>query len=289
MMNEKSGEAKMLLRADFHFSQSSLQDYETCPRRFQLRYLRRLDWPAVESEPVQEAERLAQLGADFHRLVHQHLLGLDGDILARTVAAGQPELQVWWQNYLAHRPLALAGAELRPELTLSTPLRGYRLLARFDLLAIGGDGSFLIVDWKTAQRKPDRENLARQMQTRVYPYVLAKAGAAYNQGRPVEPAAIRMLYWYPAALERPEEFEYSPALFRRDEQYLSELIERIKAAAENEEFPLVKDSKPCTYCVYRSYCDRGKRAGPLVEQTEEPPATLDVSDLGWDQIAEIQF
>ena len=280
---------EMSLPVDFQFSQSSLQDYETCPRRFQLRYLRRLEWPAVESEPVQEAERLAQLGADFHRLVHQHLLGLDEDILAGTVAAGQPELQQWWQNYLAHRPTALAEAELYPELTLSTPLRGYRLLARFDLLAIGRDGSFVIVDWKTAQRKPDRESLARRMQSRVYPYVLAQAGAAYNRGRAVDPATIKLIYWYPAVPDHPEEFDYSLALFRRDEQVLSDLIDRIKAAAENEEFPLVEDSRPCTTCVYRSYCDRGERAGPLVEQTEEPLETLDVSDLDWDQIAEIQF
>jgi len=280
---------KMSLPFEFQFSQSSLEDYETCARRFQLRYLRRLDWPAVESEPVQEAERLAQLGADFHRLIHQHLVGLDEEIISATVAAGQPELQLWWQNYLDQRPAVLAKAELQPELTLSTPLRGYRLLARFDLLAIGRDSSFLIVDWKTAQRKPDRDTLARQMQSRVYPYVLAQAGAVCNQGRPVEPTAIKMIYWYPAAPDQPETFDYSPELFQRDEQYLSELIERIKAAAEKDEFPLVDETKPCTTCIYRSYCDRGERAGALVELAEETPETLDVSALDWDQIAEIQF
>ena len=57
----------MPLPPDFQFSQSSLQDFETCPRRFELRYLQRLSWPAIESEPIQVAERLAQLGADFHR------------------------------------------------------------------------------------------------------------------------------------------------------------------------------------------------------------------------------
>ena len=37
---------------DFHFSQGSLQDYVDCQRRFQLRYLMKLAWPAVDAEPA---------------------------------------------------------------------------------------------------------------------------------------------------------------------------------------------------------------------------------------------
>ncbi|MCP4541151.1 MAG: PD-(D/E)XK nuclease family protein, partial [Chloroflexi bacterium] len=66
----------MTLPADFQFSQASLQDYVDCPRRFQLRYVLRVAWPAPEAEPVLENERYLQQGAAFHRLVHQHALGL---------------------------------------------------------------------------------------------------------------------------------------------------------------------------------------------------------------------
>jgi hypothetical protein len=41
----------MTLPYSFHFTQSSLQDYLDCPRRFQLRYVLDQPWPAVESEP----------------------------------------------------------------------------------------------------------------------------------------------------------------------------------------------------------------------------------------------
>ena len=41
----------------FRFSQSSLQDYVDCRRRFQLRYLQNLAWPALQSEPALENER----------------------------------------------------------------------------------------------------------------------------------------------------------------------------------------------------------------------------------------
>lgn len=272
---------------DFQFSQASLHDFETCARRFQLRYLERLEWPGLESEPIHEAERLAQLGRDFHRLVHQHLVGLPAETLTNSLAEAGPDLRRWWDNYLAHRPPILAEAELYPELTLSTPLRGYRLMARFDLLALPPDGGCLIIDWKTARHKPSRDRLADRIQSRVYPYVLAAAGAAFNNGQPLDPAAIQMLYWYPQAPDQPERFDYNPAHFRRDERLLSDLIERIKQAVRTDNFPLVESDRPCLHCRYRSYCDRGRRAGPVAAEIE--PTEPDLLDLDWDQIAEIQF
>jgi hypothetical protein len=38
-------------------SQSSLQDYNDCPRRFELRYLQQLAYPAIETEPALENEK----------------------------------------------------------------------------------------------------------------------------------------------------------------------------------------------------------------------------------------
>jgi hypothetical protein len=283
-----NGETMPLPNA-FQFSQSSLHDFDTCPRRFELRYLRQLNWPAIEAEPVQEAERLARLGQDFHRLVQQHLMGIAQDILEQTLVEADPDLKNWWENYLTHRPAALAEAQIYPELTLTTPLRGYRLTARFDVLAALPDGTFLIVDWKTAHKKPARKFLAGHMQTRVYPYVLAAAGTAFNQGQPIDPAVVKMMYWYPQAPDEPELFEYTEKLFRRDEEFLSELIDHIKNAAKNNHFPLVDSDKPCATCIYRSFCDRGDRPGPLEDTKSVIDDEIDVLALDWDQIAEIQF
>jgi hypothetical protein len=66
----------------FTFSQFSLQDYYDCPRRFQLRYIEQLKWPAVETEPVLENERHQQEGQLFHRMVQQHQIGLSDGKLA---------------------------------------------------------------------------------------------------------------------------------------------------------------------------------------------------------------
>jgi hypothetical protein len=255
-----------------------------------LRYLWQLRWPAIEAEPVQEAERLRRLGLDFHRLVHQHVVGLEAEVLSESLGHAGSELKLWWQNYLDYRPSLLNQATLYPELTLSTPLGGYRLVARFDVLAIQPEGTFWLIDWKTAQHKASRTNLAGRLQTRVYPYVLAAAGTAFNQGQPLDPARIKMMYWYPQVPDQPEIFDYNPALFAQDEAYLTALVARIQVLADQDSFPLTPDPQPCQNCVYRSFCDRGVEAGPLLTVEPEPAETIEeVIALEWDQIAEIQF
>lgn len=276
-----------LIPDSFQFSQSSLEDFSTCPRRFRLKYLDRLRWPGVEAEPIREAERLARLGQDFHRLIQQHLVGLEAETLSAYLETAEPELQSWWQNYLQYRPDWFEMAQLYPELTLSTPLRGYRLLARFDLLAVRPDGSLVIIDWKTSQRKASGETLPRRLQTRVYCYVMCTAGQTFNGGQPIDPAQVRMVYWYARFPNEPEEFRYSPALFQADDHFLKGLIEQVV----DSDFPLVENPKPCPQCVYRSYCGREGRVGDLSERLLELEAdeSLDAVSLDWEQIAEIQF
>jgi hypothetical protein len=288
MTNDKALKSKIS-----QFSQSSLQDYEQCPQRFKLRYLEQQRWPAIESEPVAEAERLARLGADFHRLVHQHLIGLDEQLLAESLAAAEPDLRRWWDSYLSHRPPQLAEAvALHPELKLSASLRGYLLLARFDALAQLSDGTFLIIDWKTTHRKPDRDTLERRLQTRVYPWLLAQAGAAFNGGTPIPPESISMLYWYPEFPAEAELFSYSKLSFQNNDSILNELLSRIEHAARHDDFPLTDDSHRCRYCVYRSLCERGAAAGPLLDTGDDPePSAGDDLDLSldWEQIAAVQY
>jgi hypothetical protein len=89
----------MRLPIDFHFSQGSLQDYVDCPRRFQLRHLIRLAWPAVIAEPPLDNERFMKQGAAFHRLLQQHLLGVPCERIESMQM--DPELRQWWENYLS--------------------------------------------------------------------------------------------------------------------------------------------------------------------------------------------
>ena len=154
-----------LLAPDYQFSQRSLQDYVDCRRRFQLRYLDQLAWPAVEAEPLIEHEQRLQAGAAFHRLVQRYLLGVPAERLSSLVEAdrsGSGELKRWWQNFLEHADVTPSENSL-VEGVLSAQIGSYRLLAKYDLIRWDEDlphGKVSIIDWKTSQIRPRRERQA---------------------------------------------------------------------------------------------------------------------------------
>jgi hypothetical protein len=275
----------MPLPDDFTFSQSSLQDYVDCARRFQLRYMERLRWPAVESEPVLDHEQHMRQGQQFHHLIHQHVLGIPAAQLAQQI--DDPTLARWWGMFQSWG-LDNVPPNRYPEITLSAPLGDYRLLAKVDLLAVEPGQRALIVDWKTlaeGRTAPPAERLAQRLQTVVYRCVLALAGSDFNDGQIIPPEQIEMVYWYTSGEQ--VRLPYDELMFERDKDYLLQLMEAIDT---RESFPLTDDTRKCAFCTYRSLCDRGREAGKLTDWSEmgemEQPEEL-VIDL--DQVAEIEF
>ncbi len=238
----------MPLPDDFLFSQGSLQDYVDCPRRFRLRYLLRLAWPASEAGALVESERRMRLGEAFHRLVQQHALGIPETCLTGQVT--DDELRAWWRAYLDFaRSLPPTRAS---EVVLSAPLAGYRLVARLDLLVVEGPRA-VIVDWKTAPRRPSRRWLAERLQSRVYPYLLVRAGADWNDGQPFLPEQVEMVYWFADFPTDPQRFPYDAARYAADGAWLTALIEEI-ASLGDEDYPPTVQERQCGHCVYRSLC-----------------------------------
>jgi RecB family exonuclease len=269
--------------ANFVFSQSSLQDYMDCPRRFSLRYLKQLDYPAEEMEPALENERRLQEGEYFHRLVQQSLLGLPAEKLARL--ANTPDLARWWQNWEAFRHTAgFERAQIFPEWTLSAPLGEFRLLAKYDLIVLSED-KIWIYDWKTYHRRPRNEWLAARWQTRLYPALLCLAGHHLNDGQPIQPEQIEMIYWFTNFPAEPASFPYRSAQFQRDQNALRKLIAEI---ANTSEFPPTEDTQRCRFCSYRGYCDRGAEAGDLNEAEVDMEAE-EWFDVNFEQVGEIAF
>lgn len=265
-------------------SQSSLQDYFDCPRRFELRYLQQLAYPAIEAEPALENEKHQREGEYFHRLVQQYYIGIPAEQVAGS--ANTDNLERWWHSFVHAKDLGglkdLQG--LRTELTLSAPLGAFRLVAKYDLIATDGK-KFYIYDWKTYRKRPKNEFLAIRFQTRVYRALLAQAGAFLNNGKPIPPEQIEMTYWFSNFPNDPAHFPYSADQFKRDWDALTRLANEIKHASS---YPKTDDTTRCLYCPYRSYCNRGVRAGDILD-AELETETEELFDINFEQISEIEF
>ncbi|MCS6827969.1 MAG: PD-(D/E)XK nuclease family protein [Caldilinea sp.] len=284
----------------FAFSQSSLQAYEDCPRRFWLAYVEQLPWPAVEASPVQEHEALLRLGERFHRLIQRAEIGIDPTV----VAAGlEPPLATWFDAYLRHRPADLPQTFVEIERVLSAAITvqpdasrmsadalenhthgrpfSWRLAAKYDLIAAEPGGRVVIMDWKTAKRRPDPAALRLRWQSIVYPFVLVEASVALPWG-PVHPEQVEMRYWFTAAPGQPIVFRYDAAQHETNRRRLERVLAQILAGREEADFPKVADTpinrkRFCAFCVYRSRCNRGEKAGDLEELDD--PETFFAVDL----------
>ncbi len=282
-----------LLPPDFQFSQRSLQDYVDCPRRFQLRYLDRLAWPGVESEPLREHEDRMQVGAAFHRLVQRYLVGVPQERLSAMLASENSisgDLQHWWDNFLGYSNVSPVRTQL-VEANLSAPLHDYRLLAKYDLVRWEEDpgSGVTIYDWKTSQQIPPRQWLEERLQTRVYPYLLVQAGKSIFTGEQLAAEQIKMVYWFADQPHDPQVFAYSTEKYRSDHEYLSGLIAEIEGLAD-EDYHLTADETKCKFCNYRSLCDRGVGAGEYSPgQLFEQVGSGEDFELDFDQVAEIEF
>lgn len=299
------------LAPTFAFSQSSLQAFEDCRRRFWLTYVEQLPWPAVEAAPIEEHERLLRLGATFHRLVERAEIGL-GDAAALTGPdAFESPLREWLSAYRLHRPQDLPTEYVEAEHVLSIPFPNapgageagarYRLAAKFDLIAADPDGGrVVIVDWKTSRTRTDPGVLRRRLQSVVYPYVLVEASRSLPWG-PVRPEQVEMGYWFAAAPEHPVVFAYDAAQHAANGQHLRAVVAAILAGRGPDDFPRVPDTPEfrrrfCDYCIYRSRCNRGEAAGLLaeiddVEELYLPEAAADRSALDFTlaDVAELTF
>jgi len=278
----------MRLPKGFDFSQSNLKDYLDCPYRFYLRYILRTKWPALLVDDALEFEQRGKAGARFHRLFQQYLLGLPQSTLNEVAEADpDPNFSDWWENFLAFVPPHLKGKRY-VEMTLSTNLEGRRLVAKYDLILVQ-DKKLLIFDWKTSSKMPKKTWLLNRVQTKLYQFILAQSGGTLSSYDSIDPEDIVMNYWFSAHPDTLVSLNYSEKTYQEDLTFFKELIQEI-ATRKEENFYRTSDLNKCRYCVYRSHCDRGVKAGDLerFENFEMDEEDFEL-DLDFDEIQEVEF
>ncbi len=102
-----------------------------------------------------------------------------------------------------------------------------------------------------------------------------------------------MVYWFADFPNEPARFAYTSAQYQRDWDLLLKLADEIhnaslRQAQGDASYPLTDDRAKCLYCPYRSYCERGVRAGEA-EQAEAEMEAEELFDVNFEQIGEIEF
>lgn len=267
------------LPTDFSFNQSNLESYLACKRQFQLRYVRKLVWPAQTTSDTKRFEADRQAGIRFHLLIHQYFLGVKLERLLE-VAQNDPDERVnsWFDYFLAQFHEGLTGHCL-PEFTLVASVAGHALTAKYDLLRWTGE-EVVIYDWKTSflpvplDREKIKVRLNARMQSKVLPLVAWLT--RWPDGEQNLERKITLSYWEARDPGNPIFLPYDAQSAVLDGQVIQNLIREI-TTTPLEQFFQTNDERKCLHCTYRSYCQRGIRAGDYNEvDTEGMPFTEDL-------------
>jgi hypothetical protein len=276
----------MLLPNEFQFSQNNLQDYVDCQRRFQLKYLQKLEWPAPRAEPILEAEQQMLLGQRFHEIIHQYFIGIPGIDLEDFI--DDSILKIWWNNFQNRFKGALPG-RLFPEHMITCKIEGVNFIAKYDLIQIKPDSTVIIYDWKTTRIPPKLEFIAKRLQSRVYPSLFMKGAASFFKDEYFSNANLQMVYWYPNFPELSLTIPSNDKKLEEDLIFIRDLINRIKAKAQND-FLLTDEVKRCNFCNYRSLCNRGVAAGTVSEmENDEQSEDADLTEFNFENLQEIAY
>jgi len=196
----------------WQLSQGHLTLLDDCARKFQHRYLDRLDTSiSLENNPHQ------QLGSQFHQLMQQQTLGLG----IASLLATDTRLQAWFDAFVEMPPPMIEGAQESEHQRLYWQ-DGYVLVAIYDLL-IQSPTQAQILDWKTYALPKRADRLRNHWQTRLYLYLLAETSDHV-------PEQLSMTYWFAEASMQAETmvnfltFTYNSAWHEQTRQDLSRLL-----------------------------------------------------------------
>jgi hypothetical protein len=268
--------------APLNLNQGVLQDFLECPRRFQLKMLDELPWPAAHTSRLDQFDQSITLGNRFHLLCNQFFSGMNKSDLEKGI--DDPVLLEMFHSFIPYGESLLKYRCFSEQLIVCSFMQ-HKLIAKFDLIVEIEPYRFVITDWKTSPTKPSREILSSRIQTILYPFIFHQAGHLLTGGNEIDADSILMQFWYPLCTEPEEVFPYSNQIHHEVLDHLTNLISSLNQFLRSAEiFPLTDDKELCIFCNYRSLCDRGVSPGKFnkfipIEQEDLSNFRFDLEDI----------
>lgn len=233
----------------FTFTQQSLSTFEACTRKFRLKYIHRLHFPAShEADSIQQLRR----GNDFHLMAYRYFMGIPTG--AEWIAKEDAFCRSWMERLQARFVLQPSRRYL-PEYRLRIT-QPYPLEANIDLVEWNED-EMVVWDWKTGMQGRgggvQASRLLSGWQTVVYMYMIKELSLRLT-GREWECSKIHMHYWSPETGRDIAVLEYSDALH---ESFQKRLLQKIDEILHHNAllFDRAVVEKSCRYCEYKKLCD----------------------------------
>ena len=245
---------------------SAFEAFDRCRRRFELAYLRRLEWPGLSTFDLPGTREPARLGQAFHRLVSDWLAG--GHFDPKDVEESDPALGRLWRQF-SNRPPDFAGARRIIEQEIMLTVETAVVVARPDLICSAEDGRLTIFDWKTSAPQPAR-TVAASCQAMLYPYLVVEAADSLGLGT-IEPDRVEISFHFVTQPDQSVRVEHSAERHKSVEVWLRR---RVKEILESVDFPQTTDLAECSRCRYQTYCHVGGvdvERRPVEEEMEPSP------------------
>jgi CRISPR/Cas system-associated exonuclease Cas4 (RecB family) len=275
----------MAIDSSFRFSANNLQEYVSCPRRFELRYLLKQPYPAVISQPELEMEQRIELGKHFHTIVNQYLSGVPKGRIVDSIR--DDLLEGWFDNFLSYIE-PYQKEDYLTEHTLMMPFEGFQMTSRFDLIIKTGSGKILILDWKSTEKEPALKYYKNRIQTILYLYLAVECAPFSNQANSINPDDVTMQYWFPQFPHKNILFPYSQSNHKQNRDTLKGLILEINATSMGD-FKKTENQNRCKYCQYRTLCKRGNQAGDYQLIDDEVDLDDLIENITLESLDEIQY
>ncbi len=247
-------------------SRTRIADFLVCRRRFQLRYLTKIPWPATRRDS--DTERSRQLGERFHKVLQRHFLALPvGDEVE-----SEPLLKYWWRLFRSYEPRIPDGRRL-PELSLTVPIGRHGLTGRFDLVIVS-EQRITIFDWKTFGKARTEEALRRDLQSKIYLALAAESGNLINDN--MRPEEIILIYWFATDPPVERSLDYSQREHTSNWRNMTSIVDEIDDQLSTAgTWPLTDNLEECDRCAFQIYCGRGD-GNPNFEDLTELKGTTPI-------------